>query len=465
MATIVTRAGKGSPLTNNEVDANFTNLNSDKVETSAISTFGGTLIDDADAAEARTTLGLGSAATTASTDYATAAQGALADSALQSADNLSDLADAATARTNLGLGSAATSATTDFVAQTSATGSAEIPAGTDAQRDGAPSAGYLRFNTDSDTFEGYDGTAWGTIGGSVDLSAVDQDIVPATDNTYDLGATGFEWKDLYVDGTANIDSLVADTADINGGTVDGTVIGGGTPAAISGTTITATGDVDIADKIAHTGDTDTAIRFPAADTVTVETGGSERARIDSSGNLLVGTTSSSARLHVSSSSTFDSFGTLYVANTNTTAGACVAAFSTATNSTATSNVLIKFAIDNYNSASGQINANGASQAAFGTFSDSRLKENISDLSPQLDSIMALRPVEFDYIASEGGGHQTGFIAQEMQQVYPDSVGERSTDGMLTVTGWGKTEARLVKALQEAVARIEELEARVAALEA
>jgi len=32
MSTIVTRAGKGSPLTNNEVDSNFTNLNTDKVE-------------------------------------------------------------------------------------------------------------------------------------------------------------------------------------------------------------------------------------------------------------------------------------------------------------------------------------------------------------------------------------------------------------------------------------------------
>lgn len=38
MATIVTRAGKGSPLTNNEVDANFNNLNSDKVESSALGT-------------------------------------------------------------------------------------------------------------------------------------------------------------------------------------------------------------------------------------------------------------------------------------------------------------------------------------------------------------------------------------------------------------------------------------------
>ena len=55
-----------------------------KLDASAVSTFGGTLIDDADAAAARTTLGLGTAATTASTAYATAAQGTLADSALQS---------------------------------------------------------------------------------------------------------------------------------------------------------------------------------------------------------------------------------------------------------------------------------------------------------------------------------------------------------------------------------------------
>jgi len=48
-----------------------------------ISSFGATLVDDADAATARTTLGLGTAATTAASAYATAAQGTTADSALQ----------------------------------------------------------------------------------------------------------------------------------------------------------------------------------------------------------------------------------------------------------------------------------------------------------------------------------------------------------------------------------------------
>ena len=52
----------------------------------------------------------------------------------------------------------------------------------------------------------------------------------------------------------------------------------------------ATGDFSIADKIVHTGDTNTAIRFPAADTITAETGGSERVRITSTGLFGIGTT-------------------------------------------------------------------------------------------------------------------------------------------------------------------------------
>ena len=52
-----------------------------------------------------------------------------------------------------------------FVAQSSSTGAAYLPAGTTAQRDGAPSAGYLRFNSSLAKFEGYNGTAWSSVGG------------------------------------------------------------------------------------------------------------------------------------------------------------------------------------------------------------------------------------------------------------------------------------------------------------
>ena len=58
--------------------------------------------------------------------------------------------------------------------------------------------------------------------------------------------------------------------------------------------ITSTSDLTIADKIIHSGDTNTAIRFPDADTVSFETGGSEALRVDSSQRLLVGLTSSRA---------------------------------------------------------------------------------------------------------------------------------------------------------------------------
>jgi hypothetical protein len=84
------------------------------------------------------------------TDYATAAQGALAASATQPATT---------------------------VAKTSATGSAVMPTGTTAQRDGSPATGYLRFNSTDTSFEGYDGSAWGAIGGGGGASGGGTDAV------------------------------------------------------------------------------------------------------------------------------------------------------------------------------------------------------------------------------------------------------------------------------------------------
>jgi len=72
---------------------------------------------------------------------------------------------------------------------------------------------------------------------------VNSEFTPATDNTYDLGRTGHEWRNLYLTGTGNIDSLIADTADINGGTIDGTVIGGVSAAAGTFTTVVATSGI------------------------------------------------------------------------------------------------------------------------------------------------------------------------------------------------------------------------------
>ena len=156
MATIVTRAGKGSPLTHNEVDANFTNLNTAKAEISS----------------------LGTAAFTATTAYATAAQGALADTANQPATT---------------------------VAKTAATGSAVIPTGTTGQQDGSPAAGYLRFNTTDTSFEGYDGSAWGSIGGGATSDAIyENSATIAEDITIATGRNGMSTGPISVAGGVTV---------------------------------------------------------------------------------------------------------------------------------------------------------------------------------------------------------------------------------------------------------------------
>jgi hypothetical protein len=206
---------------------------------------------------------------------------------------------------------------------------------------------------------------------------------------------------------------------------------------------------------------------PAANTLGIVVSATERMRIDSSGNLAVGATSGFGgnRLYASGvASATNSSGVLGVQSS--TAGDTaypVAFFCKFDSNSTTSQVYLRFAMNNNGTSSGQINANGTNAAAFGSWSDRRLKENITELPSQLANIMALRPVEFDYIESEGGGHQIGFIAQEVQAIYPDLVGERD-DGMLTLSDMNKNDARLIKAIQEQQTLITSLTARITALE-
>ena len=78
-----------------------------------------------------------------------------------------------------------------------------------------------------------------------------------------------------------------------------------TATSFSGTALNAsgaTGDFSIADSIVHSGDTNTKIRFPAADTVTVETAGSERLRITSDGKAGIGSVTPTSKLDIYESS-------------------------------------------------------------------------------------------------------------------------------------------------------------------
>jgi hypothetical protein len=72
-----------------------------------------------------------------------------------------------------------------------------------------------------------------------------------------------------------------------------------TASTLNATTVIVATDLLVPDKITHTGDTNTSIRFPANDTVTVETDGSERLRVASSGYIGVNESSPSQMIHVS----------------------------------------------------------------------------------------------------------------------------------------------------------------------
>jgi hypothetical protein len=159
MTTIVTRAGKGSPLTNTEVDTNFTNLNSDKLEVnnaSATGTFGltGTLQVTGDS-----TLNGAVVINDAGADKDTRIEG----------DNDANLffVDASTDRVGIG------TATLSVKFSIAATDAMLVPVGTTGERP-TGATGYLRFNSSTTSFEGHNGTAWGSIGGGATGGGADQ---------------------------------------------------------------------------------------------------------------------------------------------------------------------------------------------------------------------------------------------------------------------------------------------------
>ena len=150
----------------------------------------------------------------------------------------------------------------------SGTGYLQLPSGDNsADRPGTPAEGMLRWNDTDNIFEGYDGNAWGKIGGGAAVqsaapaSANDGDLWYDTDDgrmfVYYTDANSSQWVD------ASPNSLPTDL------TLDGTLSVGG--------------DVTITDSIIHADDTDTKIRFPAGNEVTFETSGVERFKVSSFG--------------------------------------------------------------------------------------------------------------------------------------------------------------------------------------
>ena len=122
------------------------------------------------------------------------------------------------------------------------------------------------------------------------------------------------------------------------------------------------------------------------------------------------------------------------------------------------------------SATGQIITNG-STTTYGTSSDYRLKENVAEIAGAVARVKQLNPVRFSWINNPAVGTVDGFLAHEVQAVVPEAiVGEKdavNADGSIKPQGidQSKLVPLLTAALQEAITRIETLEAKVAALEA
>ena len=210
--------------------------------------------------------------------------------------------------------------------------------------------------------------------------------------------------------------------------------------------------------ITGAGSTDVGIRASAA-MLFATGGGTERARIDSSGNLLVGKTAlndvTAGAQIAGSSATYPGRICATVANsTNATEGIVVYSSSAG-------------AYRFYVSMNGTISATSTTISAI---SDIRFKENVRDLDVGLDKIMALKPRLYDWKEGKGANikNARGFIAQEFEQVFPDLIDEWKDPAPEGEEPYKAVNADLipvlVKAIQEQQAIIEALTARVAALE-
>ena len=110
---------------------------------------------------------------------------------------------------------------------------------------------------------------------------------------------------------------------------------------------------------------------------------------------------------------------------------------------------------------GSITSTGNTATQYNTSSDYRLKENIQPLANGLERLQQLKPVQFDWKSS--GETSEGFIAHEVQEVFPEAVsGEKDGEDMQGMD-YGRITPLLVKAIQEQQVLIEQLQAEVALL--
>jgi hypothetical protein len=188
----------------------------------------------------------------------------------------------------------------------------------------------------------------------------------------------------------------------------------------------------------------------------------EKMRLDSSGNLLVGGTTTigtGGKFQVTSSTDTS----IFKCTANTTWAAIVSNVE----NTAARLMAFQYGSGGSPTGVGIITTDGTG-VTYGTSSDYRLKENIAPMIGALDKVAQLKPVTYKWKANGSDGQ--GFIAHELKEVVPDAVqGEKDAvdeDGNPIYQGIDTSYlvATLTAAIQEQQALITQLTARITALE-
>ena len=171
----------------------------------------------------------------------------------------------------------------------------------------------------------------------------------------------------------------------------------------------------------------------------------EKMRIDSSGNVLVGTTSTPTDDNTALGFGVTSSGEVRASVTNGNAAMFKRASSNGN--------IIEFRKDS--ATVGSISVTG-SATSYNTSSDERLKENITDSADAGSKVDAIQIRQFDWKAD--GSHQDyGVIAQELVEVAPEAVSEGDTEEDMMGVDYSKLVPMLVKEVQSLRSRVAELE--------
>ena len=252
---------------------------------------------------------------------------------------------------------------------------------------------------------------------------------------------------------------------------DGKVsIGGFNPAANLHVGGTGTPEIRLQDtdtsggslKITHNAGTSTISADPdnssGSPTLTFSTVNSERMRINTTGQVLIGTTSSLYSSTQKDGLQIEGAGggpfVIVSKNVDTSGGANQILF-----------------LDGSGDTCGEIASNATNNTtSYGTSSDYRLKENITDVTNAISTFKKLKPKTYNFISDPDNIPEDGFLAHELGAVVPNAVtGEKdamTSDNKIKPqqVDYGRLTPLLTAALQEAIAKIETLEAKVATLE-